>query len=345
MAICPLTGAIEIATATTRMTTGHPDFELPPIRSTADGRERRVGYELEFSGLSLEDTARVVQRALDARVARETAAEREFEVDGLGPFTVELDWSYLKRKAEQDGASDSEWLARLGEAAALVVPVEIVCPPIPISDLGVLEPLVEGLRSAGAVGTSESWIAAYGVHINPEAPDLDASTVFDYVRAFALLQWWLVDAHAVDPTRRMSPYVDLYPQAYVGQLVSRDNVTIDDVFDDYLEYNASRNRALDLLPLLAEIDASRVRSRIDDPRIKPRPAFHYRLPNCHIERPDWRLSDSWNRWCVVERLAARADELDALAGRFRDSDRPLLGVSRGDWVEFVGAWLEDRGLV
>jgi hypothetical protein len=43
------------------------------------------------------------------------------------------------------------------------------------------------------------------------------------------------------------------------------------------------------LPLLAEIDSDRVRRFVNDPRIKARPAFHYRLANCHIERADWSV--------------------------------------------------------
>ena len=169
--------------------------------------------------------------------------------------------------------------------------------------------------------------------------------LFSYLRAFALLQWWLVDAHEVNPTRKVSPYIDLYPQAYLRQVLSRSEATMDDVFGDYLEHNASRNRALDLLPMLAEIDSGRVSEAVDDPKIKARPTFHYRLPNCHIERPGWSLAGAWNTWCVVERLVDREDDLDVLAGEFLAADRPILGVSRGDWVSFIDRWLKDRALV
>jgi len=223
--------------------------------------------------------------------------------------------------------------------------VEVVCPPIPLNNLSVLTPMVRGLREAGAMGTEESLIAAYGVHVNTEIPRLDADTLFSYLRAFAILQWWLVDAHEVDATRRISPYIDLYPQAYVRQVLSRSESTVDQIFTDYLEHNASRNRALDLLPILAEIDSDRVREAVDDPRIKARPAFHYRLPNCQIEHPDWSLSGAWNTWCVVERLADREDDLDVLAGEFLAADRPILGVGRSDWVRFIDRWLKDRALV
>ncbi|MBR9886008.1 MAG: hypothetical protein GYB21_21140, partial [Oceanospirillales bacterium] len=109
-------------------------------------------------------------------------------------------------------------------------------------------------------------------------------------------------------------------------------------------HNPSRNRALDLLPLLAEIDEARVRRVVDDAKIKSRPTFHYRLPNCQIEKPGWSLAHSWNLWWIVETLAERRDDLDRLGAEFLDVQRPLLGVNRKDWVEHMDLWLKDQGL-
>jgi hypothetical protein len=318
-------------------------FELPPTVNKDDGSPRMVGFELEFSGITLDETVTALQSALGGSLRSETVAERVLHVAALGDFNIELDWAYLKRKAAEN-ESDEDWLERLGQAAALLVPVEVVCPPIPITELGVLIPLVAALREAGAVGTEESLLAAYGVHINTEIPALDAKTLFAYLRAFTLLQWWLVDAHEVDVTRKVSSYIDLYPEAYLKQLLSRSVPSLDTIFVDYLQHNASRNRALDLLPLLAEIDDKRVRRVVDDPKIKARPTFHYRLPNCHIERPEWSLSGPWNTWLVIERLAERKQDLNELSRAFLDAERPILGVNRGDWVDFMDRWLQDREL-
>ena len=322
------------------------DFALPPRCARADGEERRVGFELEFSGIGLETTAAALQAALDARVVSRSAAEIELETADLGIFKVEIDWSFLKRKAAEAGEEhdEHEWISILSQLAELLVPIEVVCPPIPLSKLAQLEPMVKALREAGAVGTEESLISAYGVHINTEIASLDSSTLAPYLHAYALLQWWLVDKQDIDMARRVSPYIDLYSQAYLRQLLTREEPSMDQIFDDYLEYNASRNRGLDLLPLLAEIDEDRVRSRVDDPRINPRPAFHYRLPDCRIERPEWSLRPPWHSWLTVENLATRTQDLEYLAGRFLESERPLIGVSRSDWVEFIDKWLHDREL-
>lgn len=322
-------------------------FRLPPRVHNNDGNPRRVGFELEFSGISLDAAVAALQGTLGGRVLSRTPAEVLFQSDALGMFHVELDWAFLKMQAARStvqGKQGDEWLDLLSQAAALFVPVEVVCPPIPLTELAALDPLLDALRDAGAVGTDESLLSAYGVHINVEAPHLDAPTLFAYLRAFSLLQWWLVEAHDVDITRRVSPYVDLYPEAYLKRLFTRSAAAMDDIFEDYLEHNPSRNRALDMLPLLAQIDDGRVRAAVGDMKVTARPAFHYRLPDCHIDHPGWDLSGTWNIWCVVERLAAREDYLRTLSRAFLDADRPILGVSRSDWVEFIDTWLKDRAL-
>lgn len=320
---------------------------MPPVTHKRDGSPRMVGFELEFSGLTLEQTADALRSSLGGKPKPLSAAEQMLHVDSLGEFIVELDWEFLKRKAAEDAQKkdDAEWIEKLSQAAALLVPVEVVCPPIPITGLDCLHPMIAALRSAGAQGTEDSLLAAYGVHINIEIPALEAATLSAYLKAFALLQWWLVEAHDVDVTRKVTPYIDLYPEAYVKQTLSNASPSMDDLFRDYLEHNASRNRALDLLPMLAEIDGERVQEAVNDSRVKARPAFHYRLPNCHIERPDWSLAGPWNTWCVVERLSQQSDDLEALSRAYMDAERPILGVNRGDWVEFLDRWLKDRALV
>lgn len=321
-------------------------FKPPPSIYKDDGTLRKVGFELEFSGLDLEQAGKVLRDALGGNLKQLSAAESELSVDKLGSFHIELDWNYLKRKAEENehNAENGEWIDLLAEAANILVPMEIVCPPIAINELQALTPMIVGLRQAGAVGTEESLLAAYGVHINTELPSIDAETIGAYLRAFSLLQWWLVDAHDVDVARKMSPYIDLYPQAYLKKLFAEQRPTLAQIFADYLEHNASRNRALDMLPLFAHIDQEALRSVVDDPKIQARPTFHYRLPNCHIEQEDWSLADSWNTWWVVEQLAQRRDDLARLADNYLEASRPIIGVNRQEWVEFIDQWLKKHVL-
>ncbi|KZY27290.1 hypothetical protein A3725_25900, partial [Alcanivorax sp. HI0035] len=220
------------------------------------------GFELEFSGITFRDTARVVCDTLNGKVTDETAAEVCVQTDH-GDFNIELDWDFLKTAAANAGETVDELLHPLSKAAALLVPVEVVCPPLPVTSLTILDGMVEALRKAGATGTEESLIAAYGVHINAEVPALDAPTIHRYLRAFGLLQWWQIEANDVNLARRISPYIDLFEESYIKLLLTRDEPDIATLIDDYLEHNPTRNRALDMLPLFAEIDADRVRATVD----------------------------------------------------------------------------------
>ncbi|KZX61898.1 hypothetical protein A3724_06700 [Alcanivorax sp. HI0033] len=313
---------------------------LNALKNTA-GKVRTVGFELEFSGITFRDTARVVCDTLNGKVTDETAAEVCVQTDH-GDFNIELDWDFLKTAAANAGETVDELLHPLSKAAALLVPVEVVCPPLPVTSLTILDGMVEALRKAGATGTEESLIAAYGVHINAEVPALDAPTIHRYLRAFGLLQWWQIEANDVNLARRISPYIDLFEESYIKLLLTRDEPDIATLIDDYLEHNPTRNRALDMLPLFAEIDADRVRATVDDPKIKSRPTFHYRLPNCQIDDPQWSLNASWLRWCWVEQLANDDASLQALGKDFLTADRPLLGVDRGAWVKRIARWMENH---
>ena len=71
------------------------------------------------------------------------------------------------------------------------------------------------------------------------------------------------------------------------------------------------------MPVLAHLDKRRVMHRVEDPDlVKGRPAFHYRLPNCMVDEPDWTLAREWNTWVEVERRAADADRLAAMSRDF-----------------------------
>jgi hypothetical protein len=86
--------------------------------------------------------------------------------------------------------------------------------------------------------------------------------------------------------------------------------------DDYLDANPTRNRDLDLLPLLLHLDEPRVRAALPDEKINARPTFHYRLPDARVSDPGWSIAPDWNRWVAVERLAAERSRLDAAGATF-----------------------------
>lgn len=319
-------------------------FTLPAHLTTQDDATRRVGFELEFTGLTLEEAAKQVQATFGGQLEQSSAVEYLLHSDQLGTFTIELDWDYLKRKASEAQQQDDghEWVDFLQQGAQAIVPLEIICPPVSMKQLSHLNELIPNLRQAGAKGTDSSLLAAYGVHINPELPQLDVATIERFVKAFSLLQWWLVEAHQVDPTRKLSPYVNLYPETYIYELLSQSYPNINALTDHYLKHNPTRNRALDLLPLLTEINQDRVLDVVNDQLINSRPTFHYRLPDCQIEDKDWSLANSWNLWCVIERLAADPQSIEALSQKFIEMTRPVIGVSREAWLKEVSQWLVDH---
>jgi hypothetical protein len=312
------------------------DDWLPERLTTADGEKRRVGVEIEFAGVDSGVIADLVQDLYGGEQNHITRFEIEVADTRFGTFRLELDSSYLKELAAREaakqerpgqlGAITADLLARASE---LLVPWEIVAPPIAFGEAESLCELVGRLRERGALGTRQSLQFAFGVHLNPELPDLETDTIVDYLRAFFCLYDWIAARERIDLTRKLTPYIDHFGKPYIRKLIDRDYApSQQQLIDDYLEHNPTRNRSLDMLPLFAFLDESRVRAVIDDDRINPRPTFHYRLPNCDIDNPQWNLDHPWNLWMAVEKLSndkARLRKICAAYGEVLDSLIPPLG--------------------
>jgi hypothetical protein len=323
-----------------------------------------VGFELEFAGLEFKQTVRVVSKSFGVDAHTESLAEATIAHPDWGDFTVEVDSELAKNLARDraehrrhrgdERVSDdplAEWLVNL---TTELVPVEVVCPPIDMDRLYELDGLVRELRRAGARGTAGSLVYAFGVHINPELPSLKPGLIGRYLKAYVIAQDWLLKRHEVDLTRRITPYIDVYPAAYRRKAVEYDDdVTLDklitDYLDhnldklitDYLDHNATRNRALDMLPLFKHLDEERVTQEIKDTRVKARPTFHYRLPNCEIDKPGWKLSESWNIWCVLEAMTEDSDLLDDLAHQYRRYESNLINLEKAPWHRTLDNLLDD----
>lgn len=325
---------------------------MPHIRNTADAEERRVGVEIELSGLGYEQLVALISDVLGARATLESRYVSKIETRA-GSFVIELDSDPIKdldladerlpRSIRELGGQAMEVI---DAAAERIVPLEIITPPIPFSELAHIENLIQQLRKAGALGSRETIYFAFGLQLNPELPNLETATLVRYCQAFAALYDWLKSRHQLDISRKFTPYIEPWSGRFTDLLMA-DDYTPDrhGFMVDYLDTNPTRNRALDLLPLFAHLNKPLVEHYVKDPRIKSRPTLHYRLPDCDIDNPDWHFSSVWNDWVVVEQLANNADDLAALRSLFRDSRKISLHNLTHSWLETSTNWLQRNNYV
>jgi hypothetical protein len=291
------------------------DFDQPPVLTNAEGRTRSVGVEIEFAGPTAEETAVVLARALGGEVIEEDPHAFRVKGSRIGDITIELDSRFLHpdKKGTLLGGILPKMAAWFGSAASLVVPCELVTAPVPVDRLHDVDQVIEILRGVGAKGTQDAAVYAFGLHFNPEIPRQDAETAAAFLKSFVLLNAWLRRQVSPDATRNLLGFADPFPLPYVRKLVAPDYWPDMPTFiDDYLAYNPTRNRDLDLLPLLLHFDARRVRAALPHEKINGRPTFHYRLPDARVSDPGWSIAPDWNRWVAVERLASDRDRLETV---------------------------------
>ncbi len=305
-------------------------FQSPPHTKNAEGKPRKTGFEFELAGLETKACAELVAELFDGEIEYIHSLEAEITDTPMGNFKVEMDAHMVKNLAaklekkhpvNKDDLIDanklraqlSEWM---GDVAGEVVPLEIVTPPFNFEQFPQLEGLRHKLQQRKAEGSKAFFTNAFGMHINPDIASEDVAYIRDVLRAFLVLYPWLKEAMEVDISRRLLTYIDPFPKAYV-KLVLDENYapSLDAFIEDYLEHNPTRNRALDLWPLFSHLKPESVKGLDKDDRklVKARPTFHYRLPNCEIDNPDWRIARDWNYWVEVERLADDKEKLSAMA--------------------------------
>lgn len=303
-----------------------PPVPLAPPRALGpDGAPRRVGVEIEFAGIDARRAAALAQGLFGGEIRQE--APHVFEVSGTsldGDVAIELDIAAAhpdRRVPLQDLGEGvaSKVRAAIVAVGQLVMPFEVGLPPLPVERLGEVDRLVAALREAGAEGTGGGLLHAFGLHLNPEAAALDAGYLADHLRAFAFAAPWLRTEIDVDLVRAASPFIRPYPDDYVRKIADPAyRPSLDRLIDDYLDANPTRDRELDMLPILAHLDPERVRARARGEKVKPRPAFHYRLPDSRVDEPGWCVVADWNRWVMVERLAADPERLAGLGQAYLD---------------------------
>lgn len=313
---------------------------MPPLSKNFDGKERQVGVELEFSGCEPQQILDCITDCFGGDVNKNSIFNYQIENTDVGDFTVELDAQILQKMVEPSskGAledSDKNYTETLLKSAAeSLVPWEVVTPPIIISRLSELNSMVSCLRKKGALGTHHAARFAFGLHLNPDLPDLSADTIVRYMQAYLCLYDWIYANEKIDVARKITPHINHFDKDYILKVVDTQyQPDLDTFIEDYLEHNPSRNRSLDLLPLIAHIDEKWVADHKEKALIKARPTFHYRLPNCDIDNPDWSLADSWSLWLKVEQLANNKEALENFMEEFREDYQRFTRAIDNKWVD------------
>lgn len=323
-------------------------LRMPPRATNFEGRPRHVGVELEFAAVTADKVADRIVKLYGGTIEREDAHRYRILGARFGDFTVELDTQYAHR-APGEPPKATTGLAGLldsfrdsmrelyGDVGSLVIPYEVVCPPIEVAALPELEHLLRALQEEGAQGTRDNLLHAFGAQLNPDIANRDAEWIVSVLKAQILLSDWLRGVMAIDVARRFLAFADPFPAVYALKVVDPDYwPNMETLIDDYLAVNPTRNRELDMLPLFSWLDDARVRRRIADGLVKSRPTFHYRLPDANISQPDWSLTLEWNRWCVIERLAEDRETLREMGEAYQANARRLIPES---WALRCTEWL------
>lgn len=306
-------------------------FVPPPWRRTAADTPRKVGVEVEFTGISARAAAMALQAALGGTLAEEDP--QAFAVIGgrFGDLAVELDirYAHARPAAATPFRLPPRAAAWLGHGLSRLVPRELITAPLPIERLADVDAIVAVLRHAGATGRGRTWLGSLGLHLNVDPPGLEVPRLLPVLQAYLLLEPWL-RAAAAEGSRWPAFLAPAFPRAYARRVLDPAyRPDVEALVGDYLDANPTRDRGLDLLPILAHLAPERVRRRLPYRKIGRRPVLHYRLPQAYVGDPAWSIAPAWNGWAAVERLAADPERLARTARAYLGFDGPAAAwVSR-----------------
>ncbi len=329
------------------------NFKDPPLKTNETGKERSVGFEFEFTGVEMQDAANMLKNLYGGTIHQKSGYEYEVSDCEFGDFSLELDASlFLNKKYEKvlksvgldvDKLKNKEKLEdTLRGMASTVVPFEIITPPIPLSKLWSLNKLVDKLREWKAKGTGSSFFYAFGLHLNPEVPELSAESLTRHLKAYVMLDAWIRKDADIDISRKLTPYINEYEMDYIRYILRDDyQPDLETLIRDYFKFENSRNRPLDMLPIFKFMNEELTTKLLEEELTSARPTFHYRLPNCSIEKENWSLAEEWNRWVLVEELANDEKSLDQYARAFLNMDDKSVFGMKKKWIKLMERWVQD----
>lgn len=313
-----------------------------------DNKERQIGIELEFYGLSPKLAAELVAEELGGKVKHHNSAVSTVDTD-YGSFKIEIDAELIKNlaasseknklenKLDYDGTI-KDMISILSDE---VVPTELVSPPLKIKDIKVINRLQEVFLEHGACGTTQSFRFAFAAQLNPEVESLEPSYILNTLKTFIMLTEWIKAQTFMDLTRKLTSYAGDFPKEYMLKIFDDSyNPNITELIDDYLEFNPTRNRGLDLLPLFAFIDQEKVMSKVQDERVNKRPTFHYRLPNSQLSLKSWTVEVEWSRWKLVEAITKDKEFFKMMSSHFYSVLQGTDATKINDWLRETNNYVE-----
>ncbi|MGA1941071.1 amidoligase family protein [Arcobacter sp. YIC-310] len=330
------------------------NFLQPKIRKNYKNEIRHIGFELEFSNIEIETILEILEKDFNLKVKKVNNYLYKLESQ-YGDFILELDFELLtKQKIEKNAKELSEKIGInikkedidivekfIGDISKDIVPYEISTPPLPLDEITIIDEIIQELALHEAKGTKHKLYYAFGLHINVEVISLDVKSLLSYMRAYVILQDYINKDAKIDLARKITPFIDNFEKDYIKHILDENyNPSINEFLNDYLKFNPTRNRSLDLLPILAFIDEKAVRAILPDTKIKPRPAFHYRLSNSMIGSKDWEVSQEWNRWILIEDLANNSSALELLSKEYLSHLDNIINLIK--WEEKVQSWLKNH---
>ncbi len=317
-------------------------FALPPITATPEGDERKAGFEIEFTGLRPKEAATAIIRLFGGELEEIDEYEVKIHHTCYGTFSIYLDSLYLRSDSKEYLFKDADLFKELVYTLSeVVVPFEIVTPPFPFSKLSEVENLRQELKRCGALGTSASLLYAFGMHINIQTFTYEAHELRDLLRAFVLMQEWIKEKIEVDLTRKLSWFIEPFEKEYIDLIVQKKySPDLDHLIEDYILYNPTRNRALDMLPLFCHLRPW-VKEKLSEQKITPRPAFHYRLPNSKIDEEEWSIAKEFYVWSLVEKAALSKNALYELCEDYLEFEQSPYWFIKELWIERVDEWVNE----
>ena len=337
------------------MDTAKKNYWKPALFKNSTGEQRRVGFELEFGNLTVRETAKALQNSIGGNIQENNPFYFEIINSSVGKLKIERDAELLKSVKYRELLSkinvdfNLDILVReieqgVDSLSSFLIPCEIVTEPLTFREFPRINDMVKVLNSLKAKGTQDSIFYAFGLHMNPSVPDLNIKTLVTYMQSFLLLTDWIIEDARIDFSRRFfTSFIDPFPNSYVEKVLDPNyDSTVETFIDDYLEFNPSRNRALDLLPVLCEIDMEKVLAGVKTEErslVNGRPAFHYRLPDCRLGDDKWSIADEWNRWWYVETISSDNNLRAKLMALWGKNKKQFFMARKKQWIDTVKDFL------